>query len=565
MWKVIAFVSCLCLLAASASSALGANDVSQKIDDVMKEWVDPDTPGAAVAALGDGKVIFRKCYGLANLETKSLITENSVFNLGSLAKPFTAYGMAMLTVQGKVTPSDSIRKHLPELPELMQPITIQHLVNQTSGIRDYAGLLRIGGYKYEDFIDQAHVMKLITAQKKLSFTPGTQWAYSNSNYVLLAEVISRVTGEPYPKWVQKNLLEPLGMKSSQALGNPFAVITNLAVSYEYDWDNKVFNRCVSQDAVVGDGNMYSTLDDMIRWVGNLERGIVGGAPVRDLALTRGVLSSGEATDYAWGLFVREVDGEQIIDHSGKTAGYLSYVALHPKKRLSVIVLSNVSYFDPTGVARRLIEIFSGGSVAEPAATEAEVKATPDRAHITLPEDTLSRYAGKYRARMGGRIWEIVRADKKLFLKGFSSDGSPIEMKPVSEDTFDLGDMNAALTVAWKDARKPEKVEITYRSRTLAADFVEELTLSAERADAFAGIYHSDEVGAVYRLTSEEGRLVARHGRLADTVLTTFDGVRFSGSQPWLRNLTFRLDKAGKPVGFDVTTVGVTDLFFEKLR
>ena len=192
------------------------------------------TPGVAVAVVKDGKIIFKKGYGTANLEYDLPITTKTVFQIASVSKQFTAFSIYLLEKQGKISLEDDVRKYLPEVPDVGKTIKIKHLLAHTSGIKDQTALLTLAGWRMDDVTTTQHILRLISRQKELNFEPGSQYLYSNSGYTLLAETVKRVSGGSFAEFTKKSIFEPLGMTDTQFYDDFERIVKNRADSYELE-------------------------------------------------------------------------------------------------------------------------------------------------------------------------------------------------------------------------------------------------------------------------------------------------------------------------------------------
>ncbi|HJR34652.1 MAG TPA: serine hydrolase domain-containing protein, partial [Gemmatimonadales bacterium] len=201
-----------------------AQDKTGEVDRIFS-WVKPDMPGCVAAASQDGRLVLNRAYGLADLERNVPLTTESLLDAGSIRKQFVAAAILLLVEDGRLSLSDDVRKHIPELHDFGPPITIDHLLTHTSGIRDWVPLLNWAG-------GDPDAMSMILRQRTLNFVPGTEWSYSNSGYVLLPEIVTRVSGMNFSAFLHQRVLDPLGMKHSRYVDDPDVVIRNRALAYE---------------------------------------------------------------------------------------------------------------------------------------------------------------------------------------------------------------------------------------------------------------------------------------------------------------------------------------------
>jgi CubicO group peptidase (beta-lactamase class C family) len=374
--------SLLCLIACGSHAADGPaaapspGPIAAKVDALFAEWAKPDSPGCAVAVVRGGRVLYAKGYGMADLEHNVPITPRTVFYVGSVSKQFTAYAVVQLAEQGKLSLDDEARKYLPELHDFGKPVTIRHLIHHTSGLRDYFELLKLAGTREGDLITQKDLLGIIWKQRELNFPPGERHQYSNSNYALLATIVERVAGEPLRDWMAHNVFAPLGMQQTLVCDDHQRIIKDRAWSYRSDPGTMgAFKTVVFPYSGYGAGGIYSTVEDLARWMSNLAKPRAGDERVIRQMLERGRLNSGEKIKYAFALFVDEHRGLKRIGHTGSLAGYRAYVGLFPDQDLGVIVLSNLASFPP-GKAMQLADLFLPKQVATLKAAKASSATAP---------------------------------------------------------------------------------------------------------------------------------------------------------------------------------------------
>ena len=310
---------------------------------------DERSPGVAVAVVRGGEVVFENGYGAANLEHGVPITPETVLSTGSVGKQFTAFAIAMLADQGHLGLDDDVSSHVPEF-SVGQRVTVRHLLHHTSGVRDTWGLLGLAGRRDGDLVSKEVALDLILRQRGLGFEPGARFEYSNSNYILLAEVVERVTGEPFRSWMQDHVFGPLQMRHTFVGDDHREIIAGRAASYAPTAGG--YDEEVLPYSIYGSSGVYSTVGDLARWLSNFGTAEVGGDAVARQMRQRGVLADGDTLDYALGVFVDEHRGLQRIQHSGSIAGYRSFVAYYPEIDAGVVVLGNGSSSQPRGHGRR---------------------------------------------------------------------------------------------------------------------------------------------------------------------------------------------------------------------
>ena len=357
----------LCLARAGATQAV-PDEKEARVDKLFAAWNKPDVPGAAVSVVMDGKPLLVKGFGCADLERSRPITPQTLFNAASLAKQFTAAAVLRLEAEGKISLQDEVRAHLPEFPDFGRPVTIRHLLYHTSGLRDYGGLIQMSGGRMDDPITSRDVLKLISRQRELNFTPGTEFAYSNAGYVVLAEIVARVSGSKFRDWIQARLFLPLDMKAvfiRDDLADPRAGSVG---SYIRSADGR-FEKQADNDATPGPGTLFISAAEMALWLASSQAGAAAGVPWSRMAAP-GTLDDGRLLHYAAGLIVGRYRGLPILYHSGGWAGFRGETVYFPEQRLAVAVLSNNFSVDPTALSRQIAGIYLEGRIPLPPAGRA---------------------------------------------------------------------------------------------------------------------------------------------------------------------------------------------------
>jgi len=265
--------------------------LSRSIDELFDKWNKSDSPGCALVVIKEGKVIYERGYGCANLEYGIPITPSSVFYIASVSKQFTAMSVLLLVQEGKLSLDDDLRKYLAEIPDFGRVITLRHLIHHTSGLRDYEELLAMAGWRMDDVLTREHMLNIVSHQKELNFRPGDEYQYCNTGYCLLAEIVARVSGQSFREFTHANIFEPLGMTNTHFHDDHESIVRNRAYSYRPD-GSKSSKNAFNNASVVGGGGMYSTVEDLAKWVGNFDHGRVGGPEVLKQMHERGVLNNG---------------------------------------------------------------------------------------------------------------------------------------------------------------------------------------------------------------------------------------------------------------------------------
>ncbi|HEX8735787.1 MAG TPA: serine hydrolase domain-containing protein [Pyrinomonadaceae bacterium] len=523
------------------------DEAAKKADAFLAQWDKNDMPGGAVGVVKDGRLVYKRAFGMASLDYDVPNTTSTLFNLASASKPFTAMSIALLAQQGKLSLDDDIRKYVPEIPKYDETITIRHLLHHTSGIREYQALIFFGGQNPDNALSDKTVLNMLARQKNVSFAPGAKYQYSNSNYHLLGIIVGRVSGKSLRAFAEENIFKPLGMKNTMFFDNRFEVVKNRASGYRVGPDKSIRARSSLFD-LVGGGGVLTTVEDLYLWERNFYEPKVGNKELIQLLTTRGTLSGGEKVDYGFGLFHNVYKGLPVIKHSGNMTGFRAQIVSFPEQKFTVIALSNNSAIFPSVIAEKLADIYLEGQLKPDIPTQKKVAETLPQA-IALPEKEALRYAGIYASRQSGAVFKLSLKDGKLINSLLLKNEVPLT--PVSENRF--------VMAAGTD--KFELIPVLSASGTIAEI---KLTRNGGKPDVFvpvkppldspqqlseyAGTYYSDEFDADYKLTLQGNNLVLQIGENFENQLTAAYADYFT-IQGGVVNLSFTRDEKGKISGF----------------
>jgi CubicO group peptidase (beta-lactamase class C family) len=532
--------------------------LTDKVDSLFSEWDKPDSPGCAIAIIQGGEVIYSRGYGMADLDHAIPISTNSVFDIGSTSKQFTAMCVALLARQGKFSLDDEIQTYLPEIRHYEHPTTIRHLIHHTSGLRDYLALMDLAGWRFENDYPDDELISLIARQKELNFQPGEEFLYSNTGYLLLAEIIKRVSGLSLRAFADEAIFAPLGMKNTHFHDDFSEIVKHRAVGYSPK-DSGGYRIDMSLFDVVGDGGVYTTVEDLCLWDANFYHNVVGGCG-QDLIeeiITPGRLNSGEALDYAFGLRVGPYRGLRMIAHSGRWMGYRAQMIRFPEQRFTVICLANLKSIDPTDLARQIADIYLAEEFTEPEKTS---PGEPPAAELSTSE--MEDKLGFYRGVKSGVIWEFTMQDGKLIAEfgGMSFQIAPTEpgrYKSVGA-LFDIrieleshGPPNPIMMSIQIDG---DKVDVLERVRSASLDI--------ERLMDYSGDYYCAELDVTYRLRIENDELILGRRNSPQEHLKPVSHDLFKGTRT---SFEFARNAQSQITGFDLGAGRVRNIRFIKQR
>ncbi|MFC2164426.1 serine hydrolase domain-containing protein [Acidobacteriota bacterium] len=416
-----------------AFQAYTHTELTDKIDALFKEWDRKDSPGAALGLFQDGRIVYARGYGMANLDYNTPITPQSVFRVGSVSKQFTAMCIALLAEQGKIALDDDIRKYLPEMSIFNPPVTIRHMVHHTSGVRDYLILQGLAGRSGGSFYTSREVIDLLSHQKGLNFKPGDRYSYSNSGYFLLAEIVKRVSGMKTSAFARKFIFDPLGMTNTHFHDDPKMIVKNRATGY-LPREEGGFKIHVTQLEMIGDGGIFTTIEDFFKWDQNFYENKLGKGTQEliDLVLTPRKLNDGKANDYAFGLEIGRYRGLRTVIHGGSFVGYRAIYLQFPDQKFSVVILSNLGSFNPSRLSIQIADLYLADQFTEPRMSRQKNIQKKTEEFIRLPDNQSNLFAGKYYSNELNAVAMIRIEKNELFLK-IGRHESPL--KPIGSSSF----------------------------------------------------------------------------------------------------------------------------------
>ena len=367
-----------------------------KVDQLFTEWNRSDSPGAALAVTRDGEIIYKQGYGTANLEYDIPITTGTIFDIASVSKQFAGFAIATLLHEGKLSLDDDIRMYLPDVPDFGNRITIRHLLHHTSGLRDWVQSLVIAGDMMDDVISFKHILKMARHQKTLNFEPGTEFLYSNTGYNLLAEIVEKVTGDSFREWTDTHIFKPLAMTNTHFHDDYQMILKHRAYSYQ-TVENDRFKHAVNNTTALGSSSLYSTVEDLAKWILNFDDVRIGGQTVVEQMHQRGVLNNGEQIDYAFGLSISEYRTLRTVGHSGSWRGFRSHLMRFPDQKFGVVILCNLDTFNPLSLAEKVADLYLAEVLAPVEVSEPEKAAEPAEGIKSEPlaPEQLTEFEGDY--------------------------------------------------------------------------------------------------------------------------------------------------------------------------
>lgn len=357
--------------------AAHAETLTSRINELVEPWKLKNAPGMAALLIRDGRVEYRAAFGFADLDARTPITSNTQFLLASVTKQFTAMAIMILVERHKLRLGDTLATFCPEFPAYARTITIRHLLNHTAGLTQYQELL-VGKIDPDQYFRSsksppaAHeftaseALQALSRQEKLRFPPGEKFEYSDSAYVLLAQIIERITGERYAEFLKDTIFDPLGMKDTLVVDERKQKVPRLALAYAMHdgrWRDITYSP---ENSIYGEDGIYSTVNDLYKWDQALYTERLVSHAMLEKAFTPSLANDGKeiTTDillprpssYGFGWFISSLGGEKDVEHSGWWAGYNTYILRVPSRRVTSIVLTNASNDDVASIAEQMVEI-----------------------------------------------------------------------------------------------------------------------------------------------------------------------------------------------------------------
>jgi CubicO group peptidase (beta-lactamase class C family) len=530
-------------LALLAAPAAAQTDPAARVDSLFAAWNNPQSPGCAVGVAQNGRTVLSRAYGSANLEYDIPNSPETVFEAGSVSKQFTAAAIVLLARQGKLSLDDDVRRHVPEVPDYGTTITLRHLLNHTSGLRDWGSVVQLAGWPRGSRIHtHAHALDVISRQKSLNFTPGAEYSYSNTGYNLLAMIVERVSGMSFSEFSRRELFEPLGMTKTEWRDDFTRTVKGRATAYT--WRGNAWHLEMPFENIFGNGGLLTTVGDLLRWNQALDSGTIAGL---DTLETRGVLSNGRRIDYALGLGHGELRGVREVSHSGATAGYRAYLARYPEAGVSVALLCNAGNANP-GLATRAAALFMADRLQPEG---------PPAAPAAVPVDAaeLQRRAGLYRSRRTGAPLRLNVVEGKL------RSGGGTEIVPIGPSVFSFGASPTRLE--FMDGPPPQLRIVYPDGDTVTYEPAAPADSSAANLATYAGEYRSDEAEATYTVAVVEGRVVLRMRPDTTIPLNPTYADTFGG--PGGSVIRFTRGADGRVTAFSIGTERVRELRFDRVR
>ena len=546
-----------------------ATDPRRLTDQMMARFDGPNSPGAAVRVWRDGRTVYSKTYGMANLGYGIAFEEDTRTNIGSTSKQFTAFAIMLQAERGLLSLDDDIRTHIPELPEFDGTIQVRHLITHTSGLREFLNLLRMTGRRLDrgDWIDRSEIIEIAQRQPALQNAPGAEWNYNNTAFGLAAVIVERTSGQDFHVFMQENVFGPLGMTGTMVRPSIRHIVPNQSEGYTPTPDG--YRQIGDLGGAVGAGGMYSTIADLQTWVENYANPRVGTPEIFAEMMTSFVLTNGEETGYGYGLSVDEQRGLKRVHHGGADVAHRSQLVYYPEINAGITVQSNHAQFGSNVAFQLAAEFFEDAMEAEEDDGEAEgdeADAERDFDPDTYDPEDFDEFVGRYALDAAPTfILTFTREDRTFYAQ--ATGQQRLEIVPTSDSTFALLAVEASVTFLRDDDGEVNAAILhqngDQRATRLADDEAgaEEWAPTAEDLADFAGRFYSEELETFYDFAVEDGGLVMRQRRLGRVPLNPGDEDSFSGGG---FSFAFERDRNGEVIGFYLSNVRTRDVRFGRV-
>lgn len=531
------------------STSISSN-VIHKIDVIFKKIDKDNTPGCALAIVKHGDIIYKKGYGMANLEYGIPITPQTIFHVASVSKQFTAFSILLLEQEGKLSLKDEIHSYLSDLPQFGKKITIQHLLNHTSGLRDQWVLLRMAGWRMDDVITQSDILYIVKQQQELNFEPGSKFLYSNTGYTLLAEIIATVSGKKFTDFTNLKIFKPLEMEQTHFHRDHQQIVKNRA--YSYGFKKREIVKNILSYANVGATSLFTTVEDMAKWDKNFYAGKVGGMSVLKKMVQKGVLNDGKEIEYANGLDIKKYRGLGTIEHGGADAGFRTCFLRFPNQQTTIICFSNFGRFRAELKAKKVVDII----LKEDIEKISEEKIKTKESKIKHPFEIVGIYGVK------NTLLLLISFQDGQFNASFDFI-NPLRLPKnllTPKGGFLFQDIEGGeYTFQDFDGKRYQSIYLSgldfYAKRLIQKD------VSHEKLLEFTGKYYSPELLRVYEFSIKEDELIFIPPRGRPSKLQYLGNDIFRN---WRQVIKFKRDEQNDVRGFRISEARVKNLKFERM-
>jgi CubicO group peptidase (beta-lactamase class C family) len=540
-----------------ANAQILPDSLTKKIDNLFSYWNTNGSPGCAIGIVRNDSLIYARGYGMANLEYGIPITPATIFHMASVSKQFTAYSIVLLAAQGKLQLDDDIHKYLPWFPDLKEKISIRHLLNHTSGIRDQWQLLAIAGTRIDDVITQEQIIKVLSKQQALNFKPGDQYSYSNSGFTLLAEIVKSVSGKTLRKFTDSAIFKPLAMNDTHFHDDYTEIVKNRA--YSYQRENVVhFSNSILSYSNAGATSLFTNINDLSKWVMNFYKPMVGSPATIEQLVQKGKLNNGTELAYALGISSDKYKGWKQYSHSGGDAGFRTYISVFPDLKMGFIVFSNLGDINVYGKAYSIADLFIRDTAA--AKTTPSIITIDSNKALVLDENRIKNFAGNFIADDGAQFSFLLR-DRKMY---WQRNGQSDILCPAPDDSFYVAKTPEVRFVFSADDKKIRVNEYWPGNQRLLEKYSTD-SLTEKQLQQYTGLYYCPELDCNYTIIIKDRGLVLTSNKYDDSRIKMAGPDHLFTDYWWMRHLQVIWDGPKKIAGFEVNDGRIMHLRFNKIK
>lgn len=477
-------------------------DQQEAVDKIFSEWDKADTPGCALGIFKDGKIIYARGYGMANLEYDLPNNSQSVYRIGSTSKQFTAASIILLAEKGKLSLDDTLDKFFPEFPDYAKQITVRHLLNHTSGIRDYLTISYLKGLGDDDYYTDKDVMRWLVNQTELNFTPGEEFVYSNSGYWLLGQIVNQVAEMSMADFAMQEIFKPLAMNHTHFHNDHTQIVKNRASGYRTNEEDG-FQISMTTLDMIGDGGIFTTVEDIKKWDDAYYDSKVLSRSFWKMMTQTGKLNNNEAIDYASGLFISDHKGLKTVSHGGAFVGFRAELLRFPDQKFSVAIFTNRGDANPSVMALEVADVF----LKDKYIIEKPKKSTEDSEVVSVNPEVFSnmQILGTYELRAG---LDIIFTDVngKVHAKQ-SWNGEGFDLINTSENTYIINETeNISFTFSDLKDNATQILTVDQQGQKSQLNRKVDVDLSDINLTEYMGDYYSKELDVRYKIRLSEDLL-----------------------------------------------------------
>jgi CubicO group peptidase (beta-lactamase class C family) len=536
-----------------------ATDPAKRADQLMYAYSGDDMPGGVIGVIRDGELIFSKAYGMANLTHGIPYTVGTPSNIGSVSKQFTAMAILLLEQEGKLSLDDDVRKYIPELPDLGKVVKIKNMLNHTNGFREVFNLMPMTGWKGEDALRREEVIHILQRQEELQAAPGEEFNYNNSAFIMLAEIVERISGQSFPEYMEAYVFAPLGMNATMVRTDPATIVPG--ASQGYTRDSTGFKESGDLYSAYGAGGIYSTPGDFSKWMNNFKDPVVGSKEVISRLVSVDTLNNGDTMTYALGIGVGEFRGLMSYSHGGADIAHRAYARYFPEINAGVVAMSNNAGFPSGRIATKLAEVFFADVLEIEEEENEEGEKKEESTEVRLPESLLQAYAGKYIIAGVGMVIEYNVVDGKLLS---IIEGQPdVSLTPLSQSEFKYIGIEATVMFNTDGQGKTTGAVHSQGGQKYRLEALPPYEPSLEDLLACEGKYFSKELDVFYRLELHDSTLVLLIRNTPEVKLSVLKKGVYKSDVFFIGELAFMKDNAGGVSGFTASNGRTKGILFER--